>query len=193
MALQFILPRLLYAAIHKQTNTRFQESKKGTIEMIDSRIGRRIASLAVLGLLGLGSSAVLAECMSVRGAFEETLTSGCGSPVGLCTNVQMYGSVKGTGVFAATSVTPTVDTATTGVVFITGNSTLNVRMGTRSGTIMVKNAASFHAVGDGEIADILVIAAGQGGFAGATGTIRAVGNLTGGTGFSTYEGTVCLP
>lgn len=161
--------------------------------MIDSRIGRRIASLAVLGLLGLGSSAVFADCITVRGAFDETLTNGCGSAVGLCTSIQMYGSVKGSGVYSATSVTTTPDTATTGVVFISGTSTLNVRMGTRTGTIQVKNAAAFHAVGDGEIADTMVIAAGQGGFAGATGTIRAVGNLTGGAGFSTYDGTVCLP
>ena len=95
---------------------------------------------------------------------------------------------------AATSITPTADTAATGVLLFTSDSTITARLGRRSGTLIIKNAGGFRTVGEGSIVDVQAIVGGTGDFAGASGDLRATGVFTqaaGGT--STYAGTVCLP
>jgi hypothetical protein len=156
------------------------------------------ATLALLTLLGMSAGfavANAAECKSVRGALEETLvTAGCTSPVGLCTVAQMFGQLKGQAHFTATNIIPSADTPTTGVIFVIGDTTvLDARLGSKRGTLSIKNAAAFRTVGDGDLSDTQVIIGGTGDFVGASGSLRISGTFVAGSGTSSFEGTVCVP
>ena len=132
----------------------------------------------------------------MRGALEETQVTGsaCASPVGLCTVAQMFGSLKGRAVFTATAIIPSADMPTTGVVFVIGDTTvLDARLGSKRGTLAIKNAAAFRTVGDGDLSDTQVIIGGTGDFIGATGSLRISGTFVAGSGTSSFEGTVCVP
>ena len=144
------------------------------------------------------STALAADCKVVRGHYEETAVPPpqCASPVGLCTTASLSGPVKGDGFFTASSIIPTPDTGVTGVVFVTGDTTVsNARFGNRQGSIFIKNAAAFRSIGDGDLTDTQVIVGGTGGFAGATGSLRVTGTFDGatGTGDMTFEGSICFP
>jgi hypothetical protein len=142
------------------------------------------------------SVANAADCKSVRGTLEETQVTGpaCTSPVGLCTVAQMFGHLKGQARFTATAITPSADTPTTGVVFVTGDTTVqDARLGGKRGTLAVKNAAAFRTIGEGDLSDTQVIIGGTGDFIGATGSLRISGTFVNGSGTSSYEGTVCVP
>src|SRR5262247_68202 len=84
-------------------------------------------------------------CQRVQGFLEETLvTAGCLSPVGLCTVARMFGILKGEARFTASTIVPSADTPTTGIVFVTGDTTLvNARLGDKRGTLIIKNAAAY--------------------------------------------------
>ena len=157
------------------------------------------ATLALLTLLGTSaglSMANAAECRSVRGALEETQVTGpgCASPVGLCTVARMIGQVKGQARFTAAAIIPSDDTPTTGVVFVIGDTTIvDARLGNKRGTVVIKNAAAFRTIGDGDLTDTQVIIGGTGDFTGASGSLRVSGTFVAGSGFSTFEGTVCVP
>jgi hypothetical protein len=157
------------------------------------------ATLPILTLLGMSggiSTANAADCKAVRGTLEETQVTGpaCTSPVGLCTVAQMFGHLKGQARFTATAIIPSVDTPTTGVVFVIGDTTVqDARLGGKRGTLAIKNAAAFRTVGEGDLSDTQVIVAGTGDFIGATGSLRISGTFVNGSGTSSYEGTVCVP
>jgi len=157
------------------------------------------AALALLVLEGMStdfSMANAAECKSVRGFLEERQVTGpgCTSPVGLCTVAQMFGQLKGQANFTAAEIISSADTPTTGVVFVRGDTTvLNARLGGKRGTLLIKNAAAFRTVGDGDLSDTQVILDGTGDFRGASGSLRISGTFVAGSGSSSFEGAVCLP
>ena len=160
---------------------------------------QRAIVVAVLLLLTTSSAASAADepgCQRVQGFLEETLvTTGCLSPVGLCTVARVFGTLKGEARFTASNIAPSVDTPTTGVVFVSGDTTLvNAQLGDKRGTLVIKDAAAYQTVDDGNLVDIQTIVAGTGNFAGATGTLRISGHfLPDGGGSSSFEGTVCVP
>jgi len=135
-------------------------------------------------------------CKRLEGFLEETLVSGpaCTSAVGLCTVAKMFGHLKGEAKFTATAFIPTSDTPATGVVFVTGDTTIvDAKFEDRRGTLTVKNAAAFNTI-SGDLVDNQTIIAGTDGFAGATGSLRISGTFLadeGGT--SKIDGTLCLP
>jgi hypothetical protein len=162
------------------------------------RAAMRASAIVVAMAAAVASNAMAAECKAVRGYYVETAvpTPPCASPVGLCTAAQLSGSVKGDAFFTASSIIPTADTATTGVVFVTGDTTVsNAKFGERQGTLFIKNAAAFRSIGAGDLTDTQVIVGGSGGFAGTTGSLRVVGTFDGlmGTGTMTFEGSICFP
>jgi hypothetical protein len=154
---------------------------------------------ACLVLCGSAAISVAhADCKSVKGAIDETVVGGtaCLSPVALCTVGQMAGQLKGTARFTASAIISSADTPTTGVVFVTGDTTVtDARLGAKRGTLLIKNAAAFRTVGDGDLTDTQVIIGAAGDLAGASGALRVTGtfSLATGTGTSFYEGTVCTP
>ena len=161
------------------------------------RISPSVAALClVASATGVGvSRASASECMDVRGHLEETrVLAGCTSAVDLCTVAQMFGNLKGEARFVASTISPSVDTATTAVVFVTGNTVIvNAQLGNKLGTLLVKNAAAFRTVGDGDLSDTQVVVGGTGGFPDASGSIRVSGNFVNDSGSADFEGTICIP
>ena len=156
----------------------------------------KVALLTVLGTSTGFSTANAVECKSVRGFLEETQLTGpgCTSPVGLCTVAQMFGQLKGQAHFSATEFIQSADTPTTGVIFVIGDTTVvNARLGSKRGTLAIKNAAAFRTVGDGDLSDTQVIIGGTGDFIGASGSLRISGTFVAGSGTASFEGTVCVP
>jgi hypothetical protein len=166
--------------------------------MIKSRAARRAvaASAGLLSVLLFAStSGADPTCRSVEGRYEEHDTSGpgCPSPVGLCIAGEFSGDVKGDFAGQATAIIPTADTPTTGVILFTSDSTIDARVGGRSGTLLIKNSGAFRTIGEGSIVDLQTIVGGTGDLAGATGAMRAEGTFAAGVGESRYAGTVCVP
>jgi hypothetical protein len=152
-------------------------------------------TLIASGTIGL-SDAGASECRQVRGHLEETLVAGpdCTSPVGLCTVAQMFGALRGEARFTASAIIPSADTPTTGVVFVTGDTVIaDATLAGLRGTLIVKDAAAFRTVGDGDLVDVQTIIGGTEDFAGTTGVLRVSGNFVATGGSSTYEGVVCRP
>jgi len=162
------------------------------------RSALRSSALVVAIAAVVASNAMAADCKVVRGHYDETAvpTPPCASPLGLCTAAQLSGPVKGNAFFTASAIIPTADTPTTGVVFVTGDTTVsNAQFGNRQGTLFIKNAAAFRSIGDGDLTDTQVIVGGTGDFTGTTGSLRVVGTFDGltGTGSMTFEGSICFP
>jgi hypothetical protein len=136
------------------------------------------------------------SCEHVQGHLEETLvSSGCASPVPLCTVAQMFGKLKGEARFTASSIIATADTPTTTVVFVTGDTlVVDARLEGKRGSLNIKNAAAYRTTGEGDLADVQTIVGGTGDFAGASGSLRISGNFLAATGgSSSFEGTICVP
>jgi hypothetical protein len=69
------------------------------------------------------------------------------------------------------------------------NSKIAVGRDRKSGTLFTKDTGNI--TNDGKAAEIIMIAGGTGGFAGASGTIEVAGQELGG--FAVYTGTICTP
>jgi hypothetical protein len=146
-------------------------------------------------LLFASASHADVACRSVEGRYQEHDTSGpaCSSPVGFCIAGQYRGDIKGDFAGQATAFIPSADTPTTGVILFTSNSTIDARIGRRSGTLIIRNSGAFRTIDEGSIVDLQTIIGGTGGFEGASGALRAEGTFTTGAGESRYAGTVCVP
>ena len=106
----------------------------------------------------------------------------------------MFGQLEGEARFSATNFIQSADTPTTGVIFVIGDTAvLDARIGSKRGTLAIKNAAAFRTVGDGDLSDTQVIIGGTGDFIGASGSLRITGTFVAGSGSATFEGSVCLP
>lgn len=128
-------------------------------------------------------------CRTISGHFTVHTFSdmGCASPVGLCGTVEWRGDIKATSNFVATSVIPTEDTTSTGVILTTGDATIALR----DGTLVTKDAVVLRTVGNGDFAEIDTIVAGTGAYAGASGAWRASGTIQGNNGEGIYRGEIC--
>lgn len=155
-----------------------------------------ITGSAVIAALTLtaGQSAAGGRCIEVRGSYVEHAVGGpdCASPVGLCIAGTYRGDIDASFAGAASSIVATADTPTTTVSLFTSDSTITGRFKQWRGTLIVRNAGSFAAGGDGSIVDLQTIVGGTGQLSGATGSIRASGTFTfADGGHSQYVGTVC--
>ena len=150
-----------------------------------------LASVLLVSIVATGSTTARAAA-NIVGHFSSVVVGGpeCLSPIGLCTRGTLSGGLKGEFFFTATSLVPTADTSTTGVVLYTGDIVLT----TKDGTLTCKDAGGFQTVGAGAVASVCGIVAGTGRLAGASGTIQFVGTFTvadGGDG--DYRASVSLP
>lgn len=148
-------------------------------------------ALVVLALPLAASIAQAAGCSSVQGKMTLVPLTGsdCLSSVGICTTGEFRGGITGTLSFVGTSLVPTVDTPTTGVVLATGDNTITVK----DGTILTKDAIVLRTTGNGEFAEVDTIIGGTGAYAGASGALTATGTYGQAGGEGRYSGEVCLP
>lgn len=149
-----------------------------------------VSTVAVLAVVtGVVSSAQ--TCKKVKGQFTLTTVTGptCASPAGLCADLSYKGDIKGTGFFIGTSLIPTADTPTTGVIILTGDNTIH----TSNGDLLTKDAITFKTTGAGEFAEVDVVVGGTGQWLGFTGTLTATGTFTAAGGEGRYDGEICAP
>lgn len=165
--------------------------------MFDRVRTRRFAALAALPvalvvvLLLTQATAAGSGCTSVKGKFTLIAVDGpdCVSPVGICVSLAYKGGLKGSGFFTGSSITPSADTPTTGVVFANGDNVITVD----GGTLLTKDAITLKTTGAGEFAEVDVIVGGTGQWQGASGTLTGTGVFASGSGTGDYTGTVCRP
>lgn len=161
------------------TNTRFASLSRPAFA----------AFVLTLGLAGSSASAT-PVCQAVHGrveiaAYEPT----CGSAIALCAHAMLHGTLKATSDFVGTSSVPTIDTAATGVVLLTGDNVFH----TTDGDFFTKDAILLNTGGDGEFTEIDTITGGTGEYEGASGYLIASGTFSAGTGVGTYVGKICRP
>ena len=126
-------------------------------------------------------------CKAVHGRLDLAASAGpCSSPV-LCATGVLHGALKAHSEFFGTSFVPTVYTAETGVVLLTGDNTLH----TTDGDIFTKDSVVFNLTGDGEFAEVDTIVGGTGEYLGASGYLQATGTFANGVGVGAYVGKVC--
>ena len=166
---------------------------------VGRKFSRRFFGFAMAATaLMMSTASVYAQntCYPLNGHYNEHIvTQNCNSPVGLCIAGDYDGVIQGSFSGAATSLTPSADTPTTGVLFFTSDSVIHAKVNGKEGDLIIKNAGAFQSVGDGNIVDVQIITGGTGGLVGASGAIRASGlfNPATGTGSSEYDGMICLP
>lgn len=150
---------------------------------------RAALSFAVFAFASAGIAHAGSRCHRVhyRITLAASADSGCTSPIGLCATGELRGSVSGTSDFIGTSFVPTVDSAATSVVLLTGDNVIHLR----GGDLYTKDAIVLATVGDGEFAEVDSVVDGTGIYAGATGTITATGVFANGIGEGTADGLIC--
>src|SRR4051794_4096463 len=133
---------------------------------------KRVAAVLALVLSSAGADAD-PRCRAVFGSFDliPITDATCTSPVGVCGKGTFRGLLRGAYTSQLTSIVPTNDTPSTGVVLITGDTPLNARLGHRSGVINFKDSGAFHTTGDGEFAELFSVVGGTNDFAAVTGTL----------------------
>ena len=146
---------------------------------------------AILLVLLATQALAASSCKKVSGKFTFQTFSGpdCTSPNGVCARGNWNGDLAGTSTFTGTSLVQTVDTPTTGVVLLTGDTLLT----TRDGTVLTKAAIALSTTGNGEFAGVDTLVSGSGAWAGNTGRFSATGTLVNGVGTGTYSGEFCGP
>lgn len=149
---------------------------------------------AMMLVLPAAGAHAQSSCTLVIGHYvEHAVQENCTSPVGLCIAGEYAGVIKGAFEGSATSLVPTADTPTTGVLLFTSDSVIHARIQGKEGNLIIKNTGAFNTGGDGDIVDLQRIVGGTGQLAGATGALRASGTFVAGSGESEYIGSICLP
>jgi hypothetical protein len=162
--------------------------------LMQALTGRRALGIGV-GLLAValvtGSTAEAASCKTAKGKVTLNSVTGleCTSPVGLCVSGPLTGGLSGHTFATVTSITPTADTPTTSVVFLTADSVIT----TDKGTLSLKEALAFQTSGPGEFSGLHTVVAGTGEWAGATGVFRVDGTFDGSTVVGEYAADICGP
>lgn len=148
------------------------------------------ASMLFIFLAAAGAAAADPTCQAIHGRIAIAVsTEPCDSAIALCATAMVRGALNADTEFVGTSSVVTVDTATTGVVVLTGDNLFHAK----DGDIFTKDAIVLSTVGDGEFAEIDTIVGGTGAYEGATGYLQAVGTFTAGAGAGTYTGKLCTP
>lgn len=153
---------------------------------------RIVGTAVIAGALALsgGQGARAASDRPVQGTIvSRQVTTGCLSPVALCTTGEFRGALSGTFDFTATSLVPSSDTPETGVVFYTGN----IQLHTRDGDVAIRDAGAFNTGTGGDVASVSAIVSGTGAMSGASGFIRIAGVFQAGCVGCEYSGTLRLP
>ena len=163
------------------------------------RYGSRWLKVAVLAvsvttvlILASGGALAAAKCKKIDGSFtlQPVSAPACTAPVGVCASGTYRGDLKGQSTFTGSSLTPTVDTPTTGVVLLTGDNLIQ----TSGGTLMTKDAIVLKTTGAGDFAEVDMIVGGTGEWLGVTGTLRAQGTFTSAAGGKgQYTAEICKP
>jgi hypothetical protein len=153
-------------------------------------------SLSILGASALafasGGATAASMCKKVNGTFTLQSVTGpaCTSAVQICATGEYRGDIAGTSSFTGTSLVPTADTPTTGVVLLTGDNAI----ATARGTVLTKDAIVLKTTGAGDFAEVDAVVGATGALTGITGTLRAQGTFTAaGGGEGRYIGEVCGP
>jgi hypothetical protein len=149
---------------------------------------------AILLVLAVPQHGARAECgcRPVRGYLVSQILTGpeCHSPVTLCTRGRLFGDLRESFSFTATSLTPSSDTPLTGVMLYTGDMLIT----TPRGNLVLKEAGAYDAVagGRGEVGAVSVVVSGTGVHSATTGVLRFTGTFTPQNGgHSVYEGEIC--
>lgn len=152
------------------------------------RTAALVAAGAVLTFLSGGAEAATA-CKPATGKVRLAPVSGpeCLSPVGMCFAGELTGRLTGTAFTTATSITPTVDTPTTGVIMFTADSVIT----TREGTLSLKEAVLFQTTDEGDFSELSVVVGGTEGWEGASGVFRVDGTYDGTVVSGRYEARIC--
>lgn len=80
----------------------------------------------------------------------------CDSELSICSTGQLRGGLAGTLAFTGTSLAPTMDTPSTGVSVLTGDTVMTVS----GGTLRSKDAAVTRQGGTGDFAEVITILGG---------------------------------
>jgi hypothetical protein len=135
----------------------------------------------------LGVVPVSARNQNVSGQFrsERVAPPDCTSPVALCTEGRSRGDINGPFTLTGTSIIPTAQTPTTGVVAYTADVVQN----TRHGSLFCKDTGVTKVAGDGAASSICVVTGGTGIYATAAGYIQFQSTLRPPVTFvGTYQG-----
>ena len=172
------------------------------ISLWRTKLANRITTKFVLAatalLLGSASVSADATCRTVNGHFNIIPVSAedCPSPVGVCGQGTFNGGILGDYFSPFTSIVPTDDTPTTGVVLYTADITVtDAQVGDWEGDLLLKEGGGFHTAGNGEFAALFSAVGGTGSFANANGVLSTTGmiNLATGSGEGVYSGQICVP
>ena len=146
------------------------------------------AALVLTSIIAAAPASADPNCHTRHGSVTIEIVTDpttCSSGVGLCANVQFRGGLRGESYFVGTSLVPSIDVASTGIVFLTGDNHIR----TSKGDLFVKDAIVFNTTGEAEFSEVDTIVGGTGEFEGATGRLQAVGKNN--EGFFTVE--ICTP
>jgi hypothetical protein len=131
-------------------------------------------------------------CRPVWGGYSSAPAMICTSPVGYCTEGDLWGWLRGDYGFIMNTSVSAADPTVPGVFFYTGRSVMDLDsgdqlLGTDTGTV------DLSPVGTAKMAGLITITGGAGRFAGAPGHLVLNGNLDFVTGevTGTYLGEVC--
>jgi hypothetical protein len=118
----------------------------------------------------------------------------CTSPVGFCTAGELIGGIQGTYAFTMTSVAPSQEPTTPGVIFYSGHSVVSPKGGAGDAVLATDNGA-IDLGATGRQAALLTITGGTGAYGGATGYLLLRGTLDPLTSevSGDYVGEICSP
>lgn len=149
------------------------------------------ATAMALMLVSGGVNAHGRDCFPVWGRFESVPAAECTSPVGMCTDGRLSGSLAGDYDFVMAQMIPSNDESVATVTFFTGSSLITTEYGMLVGTDT--GAIDLNPVGYGAFSTLLTINDGTEYFEGANGFLQIRGNLdfTTGAARGDYKGRVC--